>query len=103
MCHLGPFKRYEDLIEGRAATYAEPLRLSIADVLVIVWLDTFKKQRYGPNHLNLDKSLDSSAIAMLHTTELPHFGGQPNFRDLLVRSPEVAAALVPFGYFCAME
>ena len=61
---------------------------------VIVWLDNFNKECYGPNNLNVNKSLDSIAFALLHTMELPSFWGQPRFRDLVERVPEVAAALV---------
>ena len=61
---------------------------------MIARLDNCNKQRYGPNNLNPDKRLDSTALAILHTTELLHFGGQRSFRVWVERVAEVVAALV---------
>ena len=99
--HFGLCKHSVASILERAATYAKALWLSIANVQVIVWLDNFNKQRYGPNNLNPDKSLDSTALAILHTTELPHFRGQPIFSDLVERVPDVAADLA--AELCAIN
>ena len=77
----------------RVATYAAALRLSIANVQVIVWLHNFNKQRFGPNNFNTDKSLDIFVLAILHTTEPPVFG-QPTIHDLGECVPMVAAAPV---------
>ena len=84
----------------RAATYTKELWLSTANVQVILWPDNSKKQRYGPNDVHPEKTSDNIAVAILHTTKLPHFQGQPNFRDLLERVPDVAGALVLEATMC---
>ena len=69
-------------IQERAATFAEALWQSIANVQVIVRLDNFNKQRFGPNNFELDMSLHTTELAILHTTYLPLFGGQPTLLNL---------------------
>ena len=67
---------------------------SIANMQVVVWLDNFNEQRFGPNNFQPDKSLDTTAFAILHTTELPLFGGQPTLLNLADNIDGVVAGLV---------
>ena len=83
-----------DTIEERAATFSKALWQAIANVQVILWLDNFNKQRFGPNNFKLDKSLDTTALAILHNTELPLFGGQPTLLNLANNVDGVAAGLL---------
>ena len=73
--HHGLCKGTVDTIQERAATFAKALWLSIANVQMIVWLENFNEPRFGPNSCKLDKSLDATVLAILHTIELPLFEG----------------------------
>ena len=92
-CH-GLCKGKVVTIRERAATFAKALWQSIANVQVIVWLDNFKKQRFGPNRFQPDLSLDTTVLAILHTMELPLFGGPPTLLNSADNVDGVAAGLV---------
>ena len=82
--HFGLCRRKLGSILERATTYAKALWLSIAKV--IVWLDNFNKQCFGPTNLIWTRVWTS-----LHS--LPVFGGQLSFHGLAECVPAVAPAL----------
>ena len=67
-----------DIIQERAATFAKALWLSTANVQIIVWLDDFNSKHLGPDNLKPNKSLNTTALAILHMIELPLFLGAPH-------------------------
>ena len=59
----------------------------------MVWVDNWWHAQFRANPVKPNVCLDATAIAVLHTTPLPHFLGHPSLRDLVDRGDTVAMAV----------
>ena len=91
------------------AGLTKPSRLSIADQGalqfrkfwrsivrrdIVLWVDKWWHAQSRANPVKPNVCLDVTAIAVLHTTLLPHFLGHPSLRDLVDRVDTAAMAVV---------
>ena len=67
---------------------------SIARRDIVVWLDNWWQSKLRANPVKPNVCLDVTAIAVLHTTPLPHFLGHPSLRDLVDRVDTAAMVVV---------
>ena len=61
---------------------------------IVVWVDIWWHAQFRANSVKTNVCLDVTAIAVLHTTPLPHFLGHPSLRDLVEGVDTVAMAFV---------
>lgn len=62
-------------LKSASSTAALNLWKSIEDRQVVVWLDNWYRKRFSCDPINNDMSLNVSAMALLHVTEIPIFPG----------------------------
>jgi hypothetical protein len=80
-------------IHQAACAAAKELWESTKDHQLVVWLDNWYRRRYGTDPQG-DMSLNVSALAVLHITEIPVFPGHLSLRSLVDAVPQRVAALL---------
>ena len=94
LVHAGPTKPSRLSIVDQGALQFRKLWRSIVRRDIVVWVDNWWHAQFRANPVKPNVYLDVSAIAVLHTTPLPHFLGHPSLRDLVDRVDTVAMAVV---------
>ena len=59
-----------------------------------MWVDSWWHAQFRANPVKPNVCIDVTAIAVLHTTPLPHYLGHPSLCDLVDRDHSVAMAVV---------
>ncbi len=67
---------------------------SMKDRQVVVWLDNWYRRRFGTDPDHNDMSLNVSAMAVLHITDIPMFPGYLSLEDVLKELPDVVVKLM---------
>ena len=94
LVHAGLTKPSRLSIADQGALQFRKLWRSIVRRDIVVWVDNWWHAQFRANPVKPDVCLDVTAIAVLHTTPLPHFPGHPSQRDLVDRVGTVAMAFV---------
>ena len=94
LVHAGLTKPSRLSIADQGALQFRKLWRSIVRRDIVVWVDNWWHAQFGANPVKPNVCLDVTAIAVLHTTPLPHFLGHPSLRDLVDRVDTVAMAVV---------
>ena len=63
----------------------------------MIWFDNWRRMKRNRNPLNPTHEINASAFALLHTTELPEFEGQPTLENLYARVPSEVASVLSVG------
>ena len=94
LVHDGLTKPSRLSIADQGALQFRKLWRSIVRCDIVVWVDNWWHAQFRANPVKPNVCLDVTAIAVLHTTPLPHFLGHPSLRDLVDRVDTVAMAAV---------
>ena len=94
LVHAGLTKPSRLFIADQGALQFRKLWRSIVRRDIVVWVDNWWHAQFRANPVKPNVCLDVTAIAVLHTTPLPHFLGHPGVRDLVDRVDTVAMAVV---------
>ena len=94
LVHAGITKPSRLSIADQGALQFRKLWRSIVRRDIVVWVDNWWHAQFRANPVKPNVCLDVTAIAVLHTTPLPHFLGHPSLRDLVDRVDTVAMAVV---------
>ena len=81
-------------LETEALTALRKLWDSMADQQVVMWLDNWYRRRFGSDPDHNDMSLNVSAMAVLHITNIPVFPGYLSLEDVVKTLPVVVAKLM---------
>ena len=94
LVHAGITKPSRLSIADQGALQFRKLWRSIVRRDIVMWVDNWWHAQFRANSVKPNVCLDVTAIAVLHTTPLPHFLGHPSLRDLVDRVDTVAMAFV---------
>ena len=81
-------------ISAQASVQASYLRNSFDRQRITLWFDTYRRYINGMDPHSPDKTLNVTAVGVLHTTELPQYHGLPGPDAVAQRKPGVVDYLV---------
>ena len=97
LASTGVVKKTVPSLRSASTSAVQELWSSIKDRQVVVWLDNWYRKRFSCDPVNNDMSLNVSAMALLHITEIPMFPGYPSFGDVVNGISSVALLIRDAG------